>query len=120
MLGALSEDALPRRLDWDNLAHAIGRHVAQEQFFRFSDVDWVAAAKVCGHGNHSGPAKGSVHWKRVVRSINGKAFAAEFGLPDEMAPGLGISSHVHYGLFRLNKNKSVRRFLRLFGIQLEY
>ncbi|HUF08260.1 MAG TPA: sulfotransferase [Rhodothermales bacterium] len=70
-----------RRERPDNLVNLLGRHTKQHGYFEFRPVDFVGAAKGCGHGNHDGPRGGTVHWQREIGRIPIDEFLSTFGLP---------------------------------------
>jgi len=79
LLSATEED----RNKENHIINLIGRHVKQQRYFEFRQVDFVAAAKSCGHGNHTGPRRGAVHWFRVVRRVPLRKCLSMFGLPPQ-------------------------------------
>jgi len=64
------------------LIRVLGRHVRQKTHFSFAILDEPLAAKACGHGNHNGPRQGEIHWRRVLRLVDGQTFLNDFGLRD--------------------------------------
>lgn len=59
-----------------------GRHHTQSPFFGLKEVRVPLVAKGCGHGNHAGPRKGAIHWRRIRGVVRLARFAARFGLAD--------------------------------------
>ena len=68
--------------NFEGLVRAFGRHWKQSPAFKFVELDFVAAAKVCGHGNHAGLNGGQPHWSRELRSLPLEEFRARFGLSE--------------------------------------
>ncbi|HEX9659570.1 MAG TPA: hypothetical protein VGA18_04680, partial [Rhodothermales bacterium] len=46
----------------DSVIELMARHVDQAQHFNLVPVEFLGAAKGCGHGSHQGPRGGAVHW----------------------------------------------------------
>ena len=113
LLEAVVDEVKPDFVDWGTLVHAIGRHVRQDEFFDFRRIDWMAAAKGCGHGNHSGPTEGSIHWQRVVRVLDTTRMATDFGLDRSLIPSRGQLSHIRYRLALWQSKKNYRRLARV-------
>jgi hypothetical protein len=60
--------------------HTLGRHIRQEEYFNFSYVPILGAAKSCGHGQHIGPRKGALHSDKFLMEVNRNAFLVSYGL----------------------------------------
>ncbi|WP_062946298.1 glycosyltransferase family A protein [Shimia sp. SK013] len=68
------------------LLRVLGRHAAQSMVAELTPWRSPLVAKGCGHGNHDGPRKGDVHWKRCVGAADLAEFADDFALdPAELA-----------------------------------
>lgn len=81
VLEAFSTEAAAGRRGAHELVQVLGRHVRQAPYFDLEQLDFVGAAKACGHGNHAGPNLGRVHWQREIRPIPLQDFRTTFGLP---------------------------------------
>lgn len=66
----------------ESLVRLLGRHVRQAPHFDLARLASPMPAKGCGHGNHSGPTKGEIHWYRIRSIGQGKKFLTNFGLAD--------------------------------------
>ncbi|MEM9969480.1 MAG: glycosyltransferase family A protein [Pseudomonadota bacterium] len=59
-----------------------GNHIQQDMIFSLATLDLPLASKTCGHENHVGPRKDTIHWHRVTGKMSLKTFMANFGLAD--------------------------------------
>ena len=100
-----------------SLLDTFGRHTHQERHFSYEYLNFVAAAKGCGHGNHSGHREGSVHWKCVIGRMPIQKFMADYSLIGERACKKGLQLlllDIRYLVFRLVNPfmNPIRRLMR--------
>ncbi|HUF08264.1 MAG TPA: hypothetical protein VMO47_03010 [Rhodothermales bacterium] len=74
-------DSIPQSRD--SVIELMARHVDQTQHFNLVPVEFLGAAKGCGHGNHQGPRGGAVHWDKAVKMMGMRSFLESFGLADQ-------------------------------------
>lgn len=66
-----------------HIVNILGRHIDQEDHFNFIPFPKVGAAKACGHGNHDGPRKGSLHQDKIIGKLPIDLFKGNFGIQDK-------------------------------------
>ena len=81
VIGTLFDETERRAHDETSIVQLLGRHLRQEPHFDFEPLDWVAAAKTCGHVNHAGKSSGDIQWHYVKGSMPLDRFQSDFGLP---------------------------------------
>ena len=69
-----------------SLVNALGRHMNQRLNFKFIPLDFVGAAKGCGHGNHDGPLGGDVHEDKIIGIYPLHKFLDDYGLAGIASP----------------------------------
>lgn len=80
----LNEATQSNYLNEDSIVNILGRHIKQGQYFNFSPLSIVGAAKGCGHGNHDGPRQGKAHQDKVIKKFPIKKFYEDFGITEDI------------------------------------
>lgn len=76
----LSDISQPHYLSENNIVNILGRHIKQSPYFKLAPLNFVGAAKGCGHGNHDGPKQGEVHMDKIIGNISAQQFCSNFGI----------------------------------------
>ena len=76
----LSDISKSTYLTEDSMVNILGRHIHQKDYFRFSKLSLIGAAKGCGHGNHDGPRQGEIHQDKLMGEFPLAKFYREFGV----------------------------------------
>ncbi|MEO1295403.1 MAG: hypothetical protein AAFW75_06300 [Cyanobacteria bacterium J06636_16] len=76
----LSDSSKSAYLTEDSMVNILGRHIRQKEYFKFSKLSAIGAAKGCGHGNHDGPRQGEIHQDKLIGEFPLAKFHQAFGL----------------------------------------
>ncbi|KAI9132430.1 hypothetical protein [Acaryochloris sp. CCMEE 5410] len=76
----LSNISQPHYLSENNIVNILGRHINQSAYFKLVPLNFIGAAKGCGHGNHDGPKQGKIHMDKSIGTISVQKFCSDFGI----------------------------------------
>ncbi len=82
----LSDRSQSTYLTEDSMVNILGRHIRQKDYFKFSKLSSIGAAKGCGHGNHDGPRQGEIHQDKLIGEFPLPKFYRDFGIDPEAGP----------------------------------
>lgn len=90
--------------DW-HIVNVLGRHIKQDEHFKFLLFPQAGAAKACGHGNHDGPRKGGLNEKKIIGKFPISDFRKKFGIQKKTPLDLSFISNMRMKMaFRLHRD----------------